>query len=62
VNPDHVVKRRIFGNFCRMHDGIEGFQVEVMKSDLMAVSLKRLYRSLCDGVIEASRTGVGEDY
>jgi hypothetical protein len=62
VNPDHVVKRRIFGNLCKAKDGIEGFQVEVMKSDLMAVLHKRLHRCLCNGVIEASRTGVSEDY
>jgi hypothetical protein len=59
---DSVAKRRIFGNLCKAKDGIEGFRVEVMKSDLMAVSLKRLNRSLCYGVIEASWTRVGEDY
>jgi hypothetical protein len=59
---DCAVKRRISWDLFRAKDWIESLLVEIMKSDLMAAFRKRLQRGLCYGMVEASRTGVGEDY
>lgn len=44
MNLDDVIKLRVFGNLFKAEDGIEGFQVEVMKSNLMTVLQKSLHR------------------